>query len=751
MLFDRGDWRLFLNKNTLTQAAGVPEHVLIPLAVKELADNALDVTEESGADITAVGIDLIPSGFSVQDGGPGMDRDTVIRAFSVSRSLVSSKLLRLPTRGALGNGLRVVGGVAAAFGADLTVHSNGRAYNLKISRETGEAEVLEEFPSDHSQGMRVEMTFSPEDVPCERALVWGEEAFLLAQGKGGYSGKTSPFWYTAADLHELLLAAEGTIREVAVLFEGNAQVRIGDLGRVTTPTLEDAENLLGILRGNASPFNPKRMKPLGPIPGFPEAYATGAGEYELDDGAAIIPFRVDVWAAVSEEESLRLFVNRTPAAGARPFASWSKNSQTLYFSPGSIRVNVGKKPLSVKVHISTPYISFLSGGKAPDLSAILRSGVMEETTQKAVSSAKRKAREAFPARGSAPSQKQVMMEVFPEAAKTTGGDGKYEFSQRQLFYVVRPFVAEATGEDLQYEHFTRVLTEYENENGDIPGLYRDNRGTLYVPHGGGEISIGTRSVARFKRPAWTFHKILYCEKEGFFPTLRSAKWPETWDCALLTSKGYASRAVKDLLDMLEDDGEPVMCFCIHDADADGTMIYQSLVEETASRGRRRVEIVNLGLDPEEAVTMGLPSEKVDRSKGKSPAGYLSSREREWLRYNRIELNAMTTPQFLSWLDSKMEQYEPKKLIPPAETIREKFEEELLLGISETITEKILKEAKAGEQIEVAFENAKEKVLGENWEPEIIEALEENPTFGWRSPVTDIAGRIAKGGTKGDQE
>ena len=750
MLFSPEEWRSFLNKNTLTRKAGVTEHALIPLAVKELTDNALDVTEDIGADITTVDVGLIPSGFYVQDGGPGMDRDTVIRAFSVNRSLVSSKLLRLPTRGALGNGLRVVGGVAAAFGADLSVHSNGRAYTLSISPETGEAEILEESPSNHPQGMRVEMTFSPEDVPGEEALAWGRDALLLARGGGGYSGKSSPYWYAPADLRELLLSAEGTIREVAVLFEGNAQVRIGDLGRVTTPSLEDAETLLNILRGNAKAFNPQRLKGVGQIPGISEAYASGVGEYEISDGAAIIPFRVDVWAAVSERASVSLYINRTPAMALAPLSSWKANIQSFYFFPGSFSVSAGRKPLSVRMNITTPYVPFLSDGKAPDLTEIVGSGVMEATTQKAVNIAKRKARESSPERGAAPSQKQAMMKAFPEAARTTGGDGKYEFSQRQLFYVVRPFVADATGEDLQYEHFTRVLTEYENENGDIPGLYRDNRGTLYVPHLNKEIPIGTRSVAQFTRPAWTFHKILYCEKEGFFPTLRSARWPEKWDCALLTSKGYASRAVKDLLDMLEDDGEPIMCFCIHDADADGTRIFQSLVEETASRGKRKVKIINLGLDPEEAVIMGLPSEKVDRSKGKSPADYLSPEEKEWLRCNRIELNAMTTPQFLSWLDGKMEQHEPKKLIPPSEVIGEAFNGYLHQEIAKATTVKILREAKAGERIMETFNGAKERVAGENWEPEIIEALEENPVSWWRSPIAAIAGRIAKGNEKEDQ-
>jgi hypothetical protein len=196
--------------------------------------------------------------------------------------------------------------------------------------------------------------------------------------------------------------------------------------------------------------------------------------------------------------------------------------------------------------------------------------------------------------------------------------------------------------------------------------------------------------------------------------------------------------------MLEDDGEPVMCFCIHDADADGTMIYQSLVEETASRGRRRIEIVNLGLDPAEAVNMGLPSEKVDRSKGKSPAGYVSSEERDWLKRHRIELNAMTTPQFLSWLDRKMEQFEPKKLIPPSEVIQEKFEGELFSSVEGAVTEKILREARAKEQIQAAFEETKEKVAGESWGQEIREALDKNPALGWRAPVKVIAEEIVSG-------
>ena len=80
------------------------------------------------------------------------------------------------------------------------------------------------------------------------------------------------------------------------------------------------------------------------------------------------------------------------------------------------------------------------------------------------------------------------------------------------------------------------------DQGDgLPGMYRDDRGVLYHPHTGETIPLGTRAVEEYRRPAWTFNKILYCEKEGFFPILVDAQWPERHDCALLTSKGYASR------------------------------------------------------------------------------------------------------------------------------------------------------------------------------------------------------------------
>ncbi len=117
----------------------------------------------------------------------------------------------------------------------------------------------------------------------------------------------------------------------------------------------------------------------------------------------------------------------------------------------------------------------------------------------------------------------------------------------------------------------------------MPGIYRDVRGSLYHPHLKERIPLGTMAVEGYDRPKWTFNKILYIEKEGFFEILIDEKWPERHDCALLTSKGHATRAAKDLIDMLGDTGEEILFYCIHDADAYGTNIYEKL--QKASRAR----------------------------------------------------------------------------------------------------------------------------------------------------------------------
>src|SRR5262245_53299708 len=125
VMFIREDWTDFRNLATLGRRAGVPTPKIPRLVLKELVDNALDAYYASPAEeLRYASCGPLPGGgYFVEDEGtgiPGTPED-VASLFSISRPFTSSKLLRLPTRGALGHGLRVVSGAVLASGGSLVV------------------------------------------------------------------------------------------------------------------------------------------------------------------------------------------------------------------------------------------------------------------------------------------------------------------------------------------------------------------------------------------------------------------------------------------------------------------------------------------------------------------------------------------------------------------------------------------------------------------------------------------------------
>ena len=75
---------------------------------------------------------------------------------------------------------------------------------------------------------------------------------------------------------------------------------------------------------------------------------------------------------------------------------------------------------------------------------------------------------------------------------------------------------------------------------------------------------------------------------------------------------------------------------------------------------------------------------------------------EWLQTHRVELNVMTTPQLMAWLDRKMAEHGAVKLIPPHKVIADEFENKLAEVVRVAVVERILREAKAEQQISKAL-------------------------------------------------
>ena len=124
ILYERADWKLFLDPRTLPQKAGCEPDQIGRVVLKELVDNALDC---GASEVTLTGD---ARRCTVSDNSPGLAATDMLRVFAVNRELVSSKLVRRPTRGMLGNGLRVVMGAVAALGGTISVTTRGHIYDL---------------------------------------------------------------------------------------------------------------------------------------------------------------------------------------------------------------------------------------------------------------------------------------------------------------------------------------------------------------------------------------------------------------------------------------------------------------------------------------------------------------------------------------------------------------------------------------------------------------------------------------------
>jgi hypothetical protein len=744
--FERADWALFRTIEGLQQKAGVPARRLRRLVLKELADNALD---EGGS----ARVGMLGDGYFIEDDGRGIDPAAVARLFSIARPLLSSKLLRLPTRGALGNGLRVVAGAVLASDGALCVITRNRRLVLKPQLD-GTSTIVRTMEVEFPIGTRIEISLGSALPADAAALGWAQLACALARGRV-YAGRSSPWWYDGSQFHELLLASgKEPVRELISTLDGCTGGSAGEivaqakLGRALCKDINRAQAiaLLQAARRHAKPVTAERLGAIGPD-AFAGAHAVAAGIAKFGSVAPVaeIPFVVECWAekaqaAAKRGTTLLACVNRTPITG-EIYATRDKRDINVFGC--GLANTIAQAPIeaqfSLAINITTPYMPITSDGKEPNLEPFL--GAIATAAEKAV----KKAHRTNSSAESHVSQKDVVVENLDAAIATVSGDGEFRFNQRQLLYVLRPVVKDATGKALTTPNFNAIITGYENECGEIEGMYREPRGSIYHPHRGETITLGTLMVEEYERPAWTYNKITYIEKEGFTEALKTARWAEQHDCMLMSSKGYTTRAVKDLVDKLAEHDEPVTIFCVHDADAYGTMIHQTFQEATKARGARKIKIVNLGLEPWEAAELGLEVEEAeDKDRRKPVADYVRARRdgenwEEWLQTNRVELNAMTTPQFIAWLDRKMAGYD--KLIPPADILEAELSKSVEDKLRDAITARILREANVDAQVEAAIAEI-ECPDSTALTAGIKQLFDATPDAQWRDHIESVATQLA---------
>ncbi len=339
------------------------------------------------------------------------------------------------------------------------------------------------------------------------------------------------------------------------------------------------------------------------------------------------------------------------------------------------------------------------------------------------------------------SQKAIVFSVLGRAIQNAGA----YFSARDLYYATRALAYAhrewEEGKRLGYSYFSQsLLGEYQERYGAIPGLWRDPRGNLHEPHTGGTVAIGTREIAAYEFPEYSFDKILYVEKEGEWPKLQAARIAERYDMAIASAKGYPVEAVRELFARAE--GGDYQLFVFHDADIDGYEIARVLREATRRMPRHSVEVIDIGLTIEDAVTMDLDSEPYYRKNGVpwKLRRRLSDLEREYFRGrhgDRIELNAiLPDARRIEYIERKLEENGVRgKVIPPdgrlGELSGEIYREEQDAWIDTMVKEMFLEELKKelAKEFEEHFELDAPTVR-----KSIEEKFEKDRALSWRAAL-----------------
>ena len=295
----------------------------------------------------------------------------------------------------------------------LTVTTRNQRIALRPARN-GTTTVVGVKPVKFPVGTGIEIGFGPALPRDEGALLWARSAVRMAQGET-YSGKTSPWWYDAAQFHELLDACgDRPVRELVSQLDGCTGNKAGEivaaagLNRATCSgvTRAQAERLLLAAREYAKPVSSKRLGAVGADLYSNMAYACvyGTAEFGAVEPLAEIPFVVEAWAApINGKTYLHASVNRTPVTGSIRAARDKRDIDVFGCGLAHTVVKVSADAqFLIHVNVITPFMPITSDGKEPDLRPFL-----SEITA-AIGKAVRKAHR--PNGGSGTTQKDVVLD-----------------------------------------------------------------------------------------------------------------------------------------------------------------------------------------------------------------------------------------------------------------------------------------------------------------------------------------------------
>jgi hypothetical protein len=403
---------------------------------------------------------------------------------------------------------------------------------------------------------------------------------------------------------------------------------------------------------------------------------------------------------------------------------------------------------------------------ANDIIGLVREGTKKWTrTVKAEerSPASRAYRASRMTRERGTSMKEAATQVMEQAYMQVSGNGQYPANARQIMYAARPHIQKETGRQLDDNYFTQtLLPDYLQEHDVDWDVVYDARGHFTEPHGGKNFGIGTLEVRNYlaefddpsvidasfsqatvktKGPSGSFGAVFFVEKEGFAPLFEAAQIAERFDIAIMSTKGMSVTAARKLADeMCSDHDIPLLL--LHDFDKSGFSIAGTLQRDTRRyEFQNSIKVIDIGLSLVDVEEMGLEAEhqhhpKASRSSLEENLRTNGASEAEIafmlhdfdrLRSTRrVELNAMTSPQFVAFVERKLRANGITKVVPDDDVLGEMY---TAIG--------------KGRRLEAAIEeldelDAKNCKPPKNLKQRVRKVLGKHPAMRWDAAVAEIA-------------
>jgi len=364
--------------------------------------------------------------------------------------------------------------------------------------------------------------------------------------------------------------------------------------------------------------------------------------------------------------------------------------------------------------------------------------------------------------------KEAAAQIMEAAYMEVSGNGQLPANARQIMYKARPHIQKETGRQLNDNYFTQtILPDYVDEYEVDWDVIYDARGHFTEPHGGKSFGIGTLEVRSYlaghhdpslvnagfsqakvetSGPSGNFGALLFVEKEGFAPILEAAQIAKRFDVAVMSTKGMSVTAARALADkMCHDHDVPLLV--LHDFDKSGFSIAGTLQRDTRRyEFQNEIEVIDLGLSLDDVEAMALEAEHQHHPKerrsaleenlrinGASEADIaFMFRDFDRLRSTRrVELNAMTSPQFVAFVERKLRENGVEKIVPDQGLLAQVYAGMVRSRRLEQIVEQI---------DEIDMEDCEPP---EDLERRVRKVLEKHPTIRWDAAVQQIAERAAK--------